>query len=277
MGIIDDLREEVRQKQMGHQEDTVLQEQLEHNYQILILPKMQQLFSYFKELIDYLSILETPIEIAQYSNRYPLLGELYQQNYRLSTDKHGGIADFEKLTEIFLRYTCLGPGEDEFSHHVGHKIEADQEKDFLSSHNILFNYDRNLGQSKDGAVTFRITRKIPVLFKFSVDYHKSCIILKIQNHENFEQRTQIIKPDQIDEVYLDKLARYILRKDHDFLRMDIDDASKEKIRERISIQKQTHADELEAASIREQNELKKQEINKMKNKIKSFFEQIKKE
>lgn len=277
MGIIDDLREEVRQKQMDHQDDTVLQEQREHNYQIFILPKMQQLFSYFKELIDYLSILETPIEIAQYSNRYPLLGELYQQNYRLSTDKHGGIADFEKLTEIFLRYTCLGPDEDEFSHHVGHKIEADQEKDFLASHNIPFNYDRNLGHSKDGAVTFRITRKIPVLFKFSVDYNQSCIILEIQNHENFEQRTQIIKPDQIDEAYLDKLARYILRKDHDFLRMDIDDASREKIREHISIQKQTHAEELEAASIREQNELKKQEINKMKNKIKSFFEQIKKE
>lgn len=277
MGIIDDLREEVRQKQMVNLEDTAFQEQLEHNYQLLILPKMQQIFSYFKELIDYLSILETPVEITQYTNRYPLLGKLYQQNYRLSTDKHGGIADFEKLTEIFLRYNCLSPDEEEFSHHVKHKIEADQEKEFLSSHHIPFNYDRNLGHTKEGAVTFRISRKIPVLFKFSVDYNKSCIILEIQNQENFEQRTQIIKPDQLDEVYLDKLARYILRKDHDFLRMDIDDVSREKIREHISIQKQTHADELEAASVREQNELKKQEINKMKNKIKSFFEQIKKE
>lgn len=275
MGILDDLREEARQKQAALQKNTILKEKLEHNYQISILPKMQQLFLYFKELIEYLSIIETPIKIPQYSKRYPLLGELYQQNYRLSTDKHGGISHFDKITEIYLRFNCLSKDEETFEHHVKHKIEAEHEKDFLSSHKVPFNFYHNFGNTKDGAVTFHITRKIPVLFKFSVDYEKSLIIMYIQNHENFEQRTKIIKPDQINEHNLDKLARYILRKDDDFLRMEIDNTSKEKIREQVNIQKQAHYDELKAATIREQNEQKKEEITKVKNKIKSFFNKIK--
>ncbi|MCW8928700.1 MAG: hypothetical protein OQL19_00495 [Gammaproteobacteria bacterium] len=278
MGILDDLREEASQKQIDLQEDTLLKEKLEHNYQILILPKMQQLFSYFKELIDYLSIIENPIEIPEYSKRYPQMGMLYQQNYRLSTDKHGGLSHYDKLTEIYLRFNCLGNDDNEetFSHHIQHKVEADLEKEFLSSHKIPFNYDQSFGSNKGGAVTFQISRKIPVLFKFSVDYENSLIVLDIQNHENFEQRNIVINPNQIDEDNLDKLARYILRKDDDFLRMEIDDASKEKIREQINLQKKAHADELRAAAIREENERKKQEINNVKNKIKTFFDKISK-
>ena len=108
MGILDDLREQASQKQSEQQEDTILKEKLAHNYQILILPKMQLLFSYFKELLDYLSIIEAPISIPHYSNRYPKLGKLYQQGYRLSSDKHGGIANFEKLNSL-TRIKSMSP------------------------------------------------------------------------------------------------------------------------------------------------------------------------
>ncbi len=277
MGILDDLREEASQKQADLQEDTLLREKLEHNYQLLVLPRMQQLFSYFKELIEYLSIIENPIEVSQYSKRYSQLGLLYQQNYRLSTDKHGGLSHYDKLTEVNLRfnYEPKEGEEDTFSHLIKHKIEAEQEKDFLSRHKVAYNIDRNFGNTKETAITFQISRKIPVLFKFSVDYEKALIILKIQNHENFESRTKVINPEQINEQNLDTLARYILRKDDDFLRMEIDEVSKEKIREQVNLQKQTHANELKEALLREENEKKKEEINKVSNKIKSFFKQIK--
>ena len=277
MGILDDLREEASQKQVDLQEDTILQEKLEHNYQTLTLPKMQQIFSYFKELIEYLRVIETPIKITQYSNHLPQMGNLYQHNYRLSTDKHGGISHYNKITEIYLRFNCLGKDGDEetFNHHIKHKIEADQEKDFLSRHKVPFTFDQNFGNTKGGAVTFHITKKIPVLFKFSVDYKKSLIIMTIENHENFEQRTIIINPNQINEHNLDILARYILKKDDDFLRIEMDEASKDKIRQQVSLQKQVYDDELEAAAVRELNEQKKEEINSVKNKIMSFFDQIK--
>jgi len=268
MGILDDLREEASHKQSNQHNDLLAQEKLEHNYQQVVLPKMQQLYSYLKELLDYLDIVKTPITIAQYSEHYPQLGELFQQDYRLNTDKHGGIAKFDKITEVNLRFTCLGQKNDEFTHIVKHKFESDQEKKFLSEHKIPFSCDRNLGTNSDDAITFRIKKKIPVFFKFSVDYEKSRIILEIRNHENFEIRTQFIDPVQIDEHYLDKLARYILRKDNDFLRIDIDDSYKDKIRENIKIQKQIHADELLAASLREQKEA---ETNSVKDKITSFF------
>lgn len=273
MGILDDLREQANESFAEQQEDTIRKDKLEHNYQILILPKMQQLFSYFKELIEYLNIIETPIIIPQYTNRYPALAELYQQDYRLSTDKHGGIANIEKLTEITLRFYCLGKEEDEFTHCAENKIEAEMDKEFLSSHKIPFHYDRHLGNTKGGAVTFYITRKIPVIFKFSVDYENSRINLTIQNHEDFEHRTQVINPEQINEPYMDKLARYILRKDHEFLRMDIDETHKEKIRQQVEAQKKHHEEELKAAHLREEYE-QTNEKSKVKTRVKSFLNQI---
>ena len=276
MGILDDLREQASQKQEEQQEDSIAKEKLEHNYQILILPKMQQLFSYFKELLDYLNIIEEPIVIPHYSKRYEQLGELQQQDYRLSSDRHGGIANFEKLTEVTLRFYCLGKEEgEEFVHYADNKVEAEQEKDFLSRRKVKYHYDRHMGNTKGGAVTFHITRKIPVIFKFSVDYDRSQIILSMQNHENFELRTQRIDPEHIDESFMDKLARYILRKDNEFLRMDIDEAHKEHIRLQLEEQKRRHAEELAAAHIREQKEQDSAEKNKLSNKFKEFIKSSK--
>ena len=157
MGILDDLREEASHKQVEQQEDVIHKEKLEHNYRILLIPGMQQLFSYFKELTDYLSVIETPIIIPHYTSRYAEFGELYQSDYKISTDKHGGIADFEKLTEITLRFYCLGQKE-ELIHYSENKMAAEQEKDFLSSHKIPFKYDQQLGSTKGGTVTFHIIR-----------------------------------------------------------------------------------------------------------------------
>jgi hypothetical protein len=276
MGILDNLREEASQNLADQKEAALRREKLENNYQRLVLPKMQQLYTYFKELIDYLSVIEKPIAIPCYSKRYSQLGELYQQNYRLSTDKHGGIANFEKLTEITLRYHCLGKDEDdnEFVHCAEHKIEADQEQIFLSEHKIPFHSDRHLGNTSKGARTFYITRKIPVAFKFTVDYEKARLNLSIINHDNFEVRTQIVNPEQINESYMDKLARYILRKDNDFIKMDIDESHKKTIRQHVENQKKAHAEELQAAYEREQNEKKIAEENKLENRIKSFFNKI---
>jgi hypothetical protein len=271
MGILDDLREEASLKQSEQQEDTIAREKLEHNYLILILPKMQQLFSYFKELLDYLKVIETPIEILQYSNRYPNLGVLYQQDYRLSTDKHGGIANFEKLTEITLRFSCLGKEDDEFIHQTNNKLEAEQEKDFLASRKLKFHLDRHLGNTKDGATTFHISRRIPVVFQFSVDYDRSRIRLTMHNHENFEQRSHFIDPNNIDEAFMDKLARYILRKDTEFLRMEIDESAKEKIRLQVEAQKQAYEAELEAAQRLEEAEQQNAQEKNMAARVKSLI------
>jgi hypothetical protein len=276
MGILDDLREQANQHQTVQQDDVVIQEQQEQYYKISILPKMQQLFSYFKELVDYLNVIETPIEVTHYSTRYPALKHLYQQDYKLSTDQHGGIADFEKLTEIYLSFKCLDENEDSFTHVVEYALDADQEKEFLSQHKIAFKQNHSIGNSKNNGISFQISKKIPIVFKFSVNMENSNITLNIQNHDNFEHRVHKINPDHINEAYLDTLARYILRKDHDFLRIDIDDDSKEKIREKINLHKKVHANELKAATIREKNDQQQQEINKVKNKIKSFIKQLKK-
>ena len=271
MGILDDLREEVSQKQVQLQDEERLNAHYKNNYETVIRPKMQQLFLYLKELVEYLNVIETPEKIIDYSARYPQLDDLYQQNFRLSSDKHGGYANFDTLTDIYLRYVYLGRKKIHFRYEIEHKVDADKEKDFLFNHNIPFEIERK-PKSNTTNVVFRITKKIPVVFKFSVDHKNSHIILKMKNHENFEFRTQIIDPNKINEPYLDELARYILKKDDDFFRMDIDDISKEMIRINMDIEKQKQDDKLKDAIIlKEQHEQEQKEKAKLSHKLKTFF------
>ena len=116
-----------------------------------------------------------------------------------------------------------------------------------------------------------VTCKIPVIFKFSVNYHQSKITLNINNHENFEDRIQNFNPEQIDDVFMDKLARYILRKDDDFIRIDIDESYKEKIRQQIELQKKTQQEELKQAELQEELEKQKKNDKKLLHQLKSFL------
>jgi hypothetical protein len=276
MGILDDLREQANDKQLEREENILQQEKLEHNYQMNILPKMQQLYAYFKELLEYLAVIESPICIEHYSERYKLMGKLYQQDYRLTTDQHGGIAHIDKLKEVNLKFYCLGDvnQEAQFRHTVSNKTEMDQEKDFLSKHKIPFDYDRYLGNNTQGSFSLIITRKIPVLFRFKVDYEQSRISLTMINHENFEIRTQFINPEQINETYLDKLARYILRKDTEFLKIELDEAYKVRLRQQLEAQRIAKEKELQEAMEREAMEKRKLEENKISSKMKTMFQQI---
>lgn len=270
MGILDDLRETASKKQVDLEDEEALRMSQENNYQVLILPKMQQLFLYFKELIDYLKVIEKPVEITDYSRRYPQLVDLYQKNFRLSSDKHGGLGHFDKLTEVYLRYTYLGEEENTFIKVIAHKVDADREKEFLANHRISFSVDQK--RTAKSPFVFHIIKKIPVVFKFSVDYEKSLIVLQIQNHENFEKREQTIVPSKINNKYLDKLARYILKKDLDFLRMDMDHAAREKIRQKTHSEKQRLADELIVLRAKEKKELAKETKNTFRHKLQSLLQ-----
>ena len=268
MGILDDLRDEANQTQEEDKEDLLRKEQLKHNYQMLILPKMQQLYSYFKELIDYLSVIKKPVIVTDYSKRYKDLGTMSQGLYKLSTDKYGGISNLDKLTDITLRFYCISTDHNEIQLTFDNKIEFDQEKKFLSLHKVPFSHTKNISgnivSDKNKSLEIMVTCKIPVIFKFSVNYNQSKITLNIYNHENFENRTQHFNPEQIDDVFMDKLARYILRKDDDFIRIDIDESYKEKIRQQIELQKKRQKEELNQAELGEKNNNEKKLLNQLR-------------
>lgn len=128
MGILDQLRKQADEKKSSEQK-VVDQKQIQaQRYKSEILPKMQEIFAYMQELVKYLNYLEVPVQVGNYSSRYPDLGTLMQKDYRISTDGFGGLADIEKIRHIDITFYCEGEGT--FEYIVRTKVDIEHEISF---------------------------------------------------------------------------------------------------------------------------------------------------
>ena len=235
MGILDQLKQEAAEKKQQEQTQVNLQKQRDDYYRESILPAMQKAFHFMKELVDYLTFLERAIEVEQYSSRYPQFGPLKQQNYKIFTDNHGGFADFDRLMQINVCFFCVGFGS--FSYNLESQGRIEREVAFLTSRNAYFDWKLLDGRSAMHSACFTITRKIPVRFKFEVDYEQSNIQLLINNHEDFNAYKKTFAPDEVNDELLDEIARFMLRQDSDFIRLEISSSHRRQIQNLVEQQR----------------------------------------
>lgn len=235
MGILDQLKQEAAEKQKQQQTQVNLEKEREDYYRASILPAMQKAFHFMKELVEYLNFLEHAIEVEQYSARYPQFGPLKQQNYKIFTDNHGGFADFDRLMQINVCFFCVGFGS--FSYNLEGQNRIEREVAFLTSRNLSFDWKLLDGRSAMHCACFSITRKIPVRFKFEVDYEQSKIQLLINNHEDFNVYKKSFAPDEVNDELLDEIARFMLRKDSDFIRLEISSSHRRHIQNLVAQQR----------------------------------------
>lgn len=235
MGILDQLKQEAVEKQQQQQTQATLRKQREDHYRESILPAMQKTFNFMKELVEYLNFLEHAIEVDQYSSKYPQFGLLKQRDYKIYTDNHGGLADIDRLMQVNVRFFCVGDGA--FSYNLESQNRIEREVAFLTSRNVYFDWKTLDGRSAMPTACFTITRKIPVRFKFAVDYDQSTIRLLINNHENFNVYKKDFTPEEINDDLLDEVARFMLRKDSDFIRLEISSAHRRHIENLVEQQR----------------------------------------
>lgn len=235
MGILEQLKQEAAEKQQKQQTQVNLQKHREDYYRESILPAMQKAFKFMKELVEYLNFLEHAIVVEQYSPKYPQFGQLKQQDYRIYTDNHGGFADFNRLMQISVRFFCVGSGE--FSYNLESQNRIEREVAFLTSRHVHFDWKLLDGRSAMHCACFTITRKIPVRFKFAIDYEQSKIQLLINNHENFDVYKKAFTPDEVNDELLDEIARFMLRKDSDFIRLELSSGHRQQIAKLVEQQR----------------------------------------
>lgn len=257
MGILDQLRSEASSKQESESAAAEVREQLENEYQTNILPKMQKIYLFLKEIVEHLSYLEKAIEVPDYCQRFPEMGALSQTDYKINTDGYGGLADFNRIMQVNVLFNCVGAGS--FSYEVEGKVKIEQEIAFLHSKNVPLKWNQYINSRGVEAATFNISRKIPVRFRFEVDYNNSKIKLLIHNHENFNVYRKTFEPSAVDESLLDEVIRFMLRQDSDFIQLDITSQDKQRIQKKAEEEQQQLAKWLEEIKIEEAKEKEKEE------------------
>ncbi len=231
MGILDELRKEANEKKQQQESRKVVRQQLEAAYQTSVLPAIQSIFTYLQETLEYLRVVDEVVEIPSYSDRFPQLGLLIQQDYKINTDGFSGFVDFNRLMQINLTFFCSNNGS--FSYQIENKVSIEQEVAYLHAKSVPFEWKYVKGKEQKQTASITISRKIPVRFRFEVNYQQSVINVMINNHEDFAAYKKSFRPEQIDEAFLDKLVRYLLRRDSEFIRLEISDEKKRRIRKTL--------------------------------------------
>ncbi len=252
MGILDQLRDEANIKQESEFQSLNNQQSLEATYQENILPKMQKTFTFLKEIVEHLAYLEQAIKITDYSQRFPEIGALTQENYQINTDGYGGYADFDKIKQINVNFVCAGQGA--FNYRIEGRTRIESEVAFLNSKNVPFEWNQFVDNKGIEAAQFTITRKIPVRFRFEADIENTKIKLLINNHEDFSVYNKAFEPDEINEELLDEVIRFMLRKDSDFIRLDINNLDKQRIQKKAEALQVQHAQWLEEIHVEKEHE-----------------------
>jgi hypothetical protein len=231
MGVLEQLRDQVNRKQDDALDQQTIEQELAARYKGAILPKMQSIFVFMKEMVEHLTYLEQAVFIDDYSSRYPQFGRLIQTGYRINTDGIMGYADPDKLMQVNVNFFCQNEGA--FTYPLQGRSLIEQEVAFLSAHKVPFEWKYFQGVGMAQNASFTVMRKVPVRFKFEVDYAASNIKILINNHDNFGVYKKSFAPEEVDNDLLDEVARFMLRIDSDFIRLEITSEHKKIIRSKL--------------------------------------------
>jgi len=252
MRLLDELKKEADQLKKDLSDEERKRQLKQKYYQDALLPSMQKIFHFLRELIDYLKTVRPEMDISYAIPGYRTVDGMVQEDYRIDLD-----SDLQ-TRRILLSFNCLSRDEIQFSVHD--KSQIKELNAFLRGQRIQFSEwglrDKN---SRLIGATFQFRFKLQAVFQFDADVEKGRILLSSRNFDGLKTTQKSYRAEQITDQWLDGLGRYILRMQSTLEQEDISQESLEKIRRQIEKEKREREQELQAAieRLREAEELEK--------------------
>jgi len=239
MGLLDDLRQQADSIRDSEASQKAQQEKLDAWSKAEVRPKLTQIYSYLNELIGHLEVVQPDTPVAYPLKGYGTLEKLRQVNYKLTTDSR------DDMGRVSLAFACIGKGDVNFN--VEGKPQVERLREFLNSCKMPFT-SREYRDDRHNLVSalFNVEAKVPVLFNFELADDKVTINLTIRNFEGLGSHLYRLQPEMINEQLLDQMGRYLLRADNHFVRLDITDEDRDKLRERLTVEQDAISDEIVA-------------------------------
>lgn len=257
MGLLDDLRQQADSIRDSEANKKAQQEQLEAWSKAKVRPKLTHIYTYLNELIGHLEVVQPDTAVAYPLKGYGTLENLNQGHYKLTTDSR------DEVGRVTLAFTCVGNGDVSFN--VEGKPQVGRLREFLNSCKMPFT-SREYRDDRHNLVSalFNVEAKVPVLFNFELADDKKTINLTIRNFEGLGTHLYRLQPEMIDEQLLDQMGRYLLRADNHFIRLDITDEDREKLRQRLTGEQEAISDKTIVKEQAEEVSAKQKPIEKPK-------------
>ena len=243
MGILDDLKSQSEAQKAKEAKEKQEQENLLKIYQESLHPKMLQLYKFLNEFVEHLNYIKTETPVSYPVNPDTSKLEFKQEDYKVTIDSAN------EVKEINLRFNCT------LNVPVIFEVENSERilryTDLLQSYRIDFDRTDNKNSNYELiSAKFKIVGPIPVNVILQGDVASSSIHLILNNFEKPGFSKHTYKERHITDEFIDDLGKFILRQNPQFLKLDIADDHKEKIRQNIEKDMQQRQYELDEAERR---------------------------
>lgn len=240
MGYLDELRKQAATRKADEQAEQEQRAQREAFYREHMLPRLEACYSYLSQMVEHLNYVNPDIRVTYELKGYGLLPELKQGDYEVTVDSRN------KMQHILLHFVCRGEDAIEFS--VQGKKTINRCIDYLRGTGLAFQHRESMDSSHTVTdARFIVKNEVPITITFNADIENSVIVLNMRNMDDFIKRQFQFKPDELDEAFLDKLARFIVREDPDFMRLDIPAETREILQQKLREEQARREQELAAA------------------------------
>lgn len=256
MGLLDDLRQQASKQEAEEEKASSRMASAEEIYRTLTQPKLKELYSHLLELAKHLNYLKKEISATYIINAEDQAIEFLQKDYVAHIDS---TSDTKLVTFAFK---CAYPRNVEFSVNEAQKVAGNIQ--FLQKNQLQHQVaERRSDKGQLQGARFTVKASVMARFTFAADIEKSHIKFTCSNFDQFASITHVLKPEDINDEFIDQLDRYIIRENKDFLKENVADDVREQIRIKIEQEKQDRSEELKAAEkLREEEETKKTETSR---------------
>ena len=240
MGILDDLKNQSEVLKTSEEQEQLRQAELLKFYQENLHPKMLQLYKFLNELVEHLNYIKKETKVF-----YPVLPdgtlqEFEQLDYKVTIDSVNEVKDLN------LHFLCNLKEPLVFEIENSERIQ--RYTDVLHSYRIEFDRTDNKDSNYQLiSSNIKIVGPIPVNIILQGDIANSAIHLILNNFDKPGMQKHTFKERHITEEFIDDFGRFILRQNPEFLKLDIDEEQKEKIRQQIQEDMRQRQQELDEA------------------------------
>jgi hypothetical protein len=224
MGLLDDLKKQadaLKEEQKAEGEASARRRAANRDE---IAQALARVHRYLDDLVEQLKVVSPTINADFAVKGGGTLKDLRQGEYLLSD------LDTSELSFV-LRLTLRSSRRYQFEIHGTHSIQP--WLDEVKAYGLDVFSARLIQDPAGQRARVVLEGYVPISLSFRGDVEAGRVTLLVRNYNALGERRHAIRPESIDEVFLDELARYVLREDNRFLMEDVPAEYRERLRRRL--------------------------------------------
>jgi len=247
MGLLDQLREESSSAKSSEQKEKLRLEELQKSYDSIVTPKLEQIWSFLKELEQHLNYLKPEVYVDYEVAGFGTFKNLNQAHYKMEKGRKN------ILKRIPFRYICDSNDTLHLSIEGNRKLAAVIEE--LDRIGLKYQCKKQRDANNEVfAGEIEVQASVPVSITFEGVVETASIQLTVKNYDSLTTSKTFLNPEHIDAEFLDQLGLFILRKENSFLKKELSEEEKQQFRKMVKDAEQERVHELKKADGGEPND-----------------------